>query len=165
MKRLLPLIFLAACGGIQTQPTCQVEQYGIITFLNNTDEWKDVYFYRVVFDGEKYKRVGKFQYRRLEPLTVARQRIHPGMVAVQINFIRGKVWLSDVLTIRICDNNIITMKNQVIFKDLKIKSRRAEQEELNCPPAKEPKCPPGLSSQTFMFLTTIRELGKYALLL
>lgn len=155
MKQLLIIaLVLTSCGGIQTDPTCKVEQFGIITIRNNTDEWKDVYFYRVIHDGERYKRVGDPEHRHLEPLTEVSHRIHPGIVLVVINFVQGKTWM-ETFHVKLCNTAKISMKNPVLLRDIEIKSRRSE----------EPKCPPGLSYQMFMFLTMIRELGKYVWLL
>jgi hypothetical protein len=114
---------LTSCAGIQTEPTCKVEQFGLIAFHNQTDEYKEVGIFRVVHDGTRYKTVGPPVGRTVPPMVEATIRISPGMVLVVIDTINGERWMK-VFLIHLCGKNRIDMSNPVVFKDFEIKSRR-----------------------------------------
>lgn len=140
MKRCLVVLFLGAtgCGGIQTDPTCKLEEYGIIDVRNNTDEYKTVAAFRVIHDGERYKTVGKPFARLIEPMTSGRLRIHPGMVLIRIDTVQGMPWLK-VFQVGICTVTTISLKNAVALRDIPdIQSRRALKDCPPCPPNKLP---------------------------
>lgn len=123
---ILSLLFLLSCSGIQTSPTCEIEQFGVIKFTNITDDFKQVYVYRVVHDGDSYKRVGKPHQRLIEPMTEGSLRVHPGMVLIIVDKIEGKRW-GKIFAIELCKVVRIKMNAAVCFRDLEplIKSRRS----------------------------------------
>lgn len=107
------LLFLTVCGRIQTRPSCEVGGYGVITFHNDSDEFKAVLLHRVVQTRDGYKKVGEPREWSLRPLVVATRRVKPGVVLVEIRFIDGKVWMK-LLEFEVCDNNTISMRNPVL---------------------------------------------------
>jgi hypothetical protein len=127
MKFLLGLLLavsLMSCGGIQTQPTCQLEQYGLIEFQNRSDEYKSIYTSRVIHDGDNYKRVGDWKQRELPPMSAGTIRVHPGMWLVRVEYVDGYPWMK-VLTISMCKKTTINISSPVAKAfDFEIKNRR-----------------------------------------
>jgi len=120
----LLVLFSLGCHKLPTQPACEEEQYGIIKFVNLTDEFKQVYVFRVIHDGDSYKRVGEPYQRLIEPMVEGRLHVHPGMVLVIVDRINGKRW-GKILTLGPCEVVVVQTKAPVVLKDLEIKPRRS----------------------------------------
>lgn len=122
---LLGYAGLFSCSGIQTDPTCKVEQYALVVFDNQTDDYKTVAVFRLIHDGERYKAVGRPIARTLPPMVEARLRVHPGMVLICVDTINGKRWMQ-AYTVEMCTVTRIQMNNPVVLRDIdEIKSRRS----------------------------------------
>lgn len=119
----LSLSFLS-CSSLQTKTSCELEQFGVIKFTNNTDEFKQVYVFRVVYAEGEYRRVGDPFQRLIEPLTEGRLRVHPGMVLVIVDRIKGKRW-GKVIQIKLCQVVRIKTTAPVVFKKLEIRPRHS----------------------------------------
>lgn len=139
MKKLILLTsLLLSCAGIQTDPTCKVEQFGRVLVRNNTDEYKTVSLWRVIFDDvdNRYKTVGKPASRMFEPMVSGSIRVSPGIILIHVSPHKGSYWM-ETYQIRVCGTVKIALKNKVVLKDFSIKSRRVFQNK--CPPCLD--CP------------------------
>jgi hypothetical protein len=135
---LFLLFFLTSCAGIQTRPTCQEEQFGIVDVHNFSDEYKFISIFRMIHNGERYKTVGEPYQRAIEPMTRGRIRISPGLILITVDKIEGERWMQ-AYQLATCATITLDIKNQVVFRDLpKINSRRGFK--YKCPPCKP--CPP-----------------------
>jgi hypothetical protein len=113
-----------SCGGIQTQPTCKVEQFGNIVITNRSDEYKQIYYARVIHDGDNYKRIGEYHQRELPPMTEGRLRVHPGMWLVIIDYVEGHR-KAFVVTVSLCGTVPFRINDPVAqTHDFEIQNRR-----------------------------------------
>lgn len=141
MKWLLALpLFMLACGGIQTEPTCKVKQFGRLVVSNSTDDYKTVKVWRLVRKDDKLKRVGEPITRQFEPMVEGRLRVSPGYIMIAIGPHQGVTSgispcgnnVCGVYLMNLCGIIRIHLGGEVILKDLDIplQSRRS----LSCPP-------------------------------
>jgi hypothetical protein len=120
-------VVLAGCHHMQTRPSCSLEPYAIIEFINFTDTNKVTYAQRY-YDGEP---LGEPITNVVEARTNHRYRVPPGIYEFGVRMLDGTIrawktkralWACEAVTIPMA----LKRKNSITKED-KIHPRREEQ--------------------------------------
>lgn len=126
---VVALLWFTGCHHcMQTRPSCSLEPYALIEFINRTDTHKSSYVQRI-YDG---KPLGSPIRYSVKPRTIHRYRVYPGVYEFGVLAADGTQhsWMT-ARALWACETVPVMMELDVPeVPELKIKSRRQQDETV-----------------------------------